>query len=70
MSAKKPRIEYHYRGRVERAVANHHAPFRWHDGYSANGPGGGPLSPWMTMRECREDAARQGAVAVFVRSPS
>lgn len=53
-------ITYFYRGPIERSR-------RWCYGYSANGPGGGTLYPWMTKRECYADARAQGCQAVFVR---
>lgn len=51
---------YHYRGLVERGR-------RWASGYSAQGPGGGVLYPWMTKSEARTNALRDGFKAVFYR---
>jgi hypothetical protein len=58
-------IIYKYRGDVERGSPN--KGYRWHPGYSADGPSGGVLYPWMTYRECQRDAAAQGCKAVFVK---
>ena len=60
----KPRITYYYRGQVERIRMGGRG--NWYDGYSANGPDGGVLYPWMTKPECQRDARTQGAVATFV----
>lgn len=57
--ATRPEIVYYERGTIEsgrnRLV-----------GYSANGPNGGPLYPWMSYVECVRDAKAQGGRAVFV----
>lgn len=63
MKIPRPEIAYHYRGRVERG-----ARYEWRDGYSANSERGEILFPWMTRRECRQDAKRQGGKAVFYRN--
>lgn len=54
-------IVYVYRGPIERGPS-----YSWHDGYSSATAEGGVLYPWMTRRECEQDARRQGARAVFV----
>jgi hypothetical protein len=38
--------------------------YRWTMGYSERSPGG-VIFPWMTRRECQEDARRRGAKARF-----
>ena len=53
-------VIYHYRGQVERGPW-----YDWRDGYSANHPKGGVVYPWLTKNECRDDAGRWGARAVF-----
>lgn len=63
-ASKKNEIRYVYRGAVERGTGR---GYRWHDGYSADSPGGGIQYPWMTKREAQRDAKAQGARAVFVR---
>lgn len=55
-------IVYHYRGGVERGTGNGYA---WRDGYSENSAEGWPTYPWMTARECQEDARKRGAIAKF-----
>lgn len=54
---------YYYRGHIERWRALGYA---WMEGYSENGESGGPLYPWMTKKECREEAKARGGRAVFV----
>lgn len=64
-------ITYHYRGPIERLVRDSHRRsmrFTIVDGFSADGPTGGVLYPWMTKRECVADAAAQGERARFVRN--
>lgn len=61
--SKKPTITYYYRGNVERWYGHR---CKWLDGYSPNGPGGREQQPWMTKDECRDDAKKQGARAMFV----
>lgn len=58
------RVVYYYRGQIERVRRG--GRYAWYDGYSATGPSGGVLFPWMTKTECRADAKAQNAVAVFV----
>lgn len=57
-------IEYFFRGIVERSAG--HGRYYTTSGYSAVGPNGGELQPWMTYRECQADAKAQGAKARFV----
>lgn len=60
------RIQYFYRGPIERPAMKHGKPsYAWHAGYSENGESGGALSGWMTKRECQRDARNRGAVAEF-----
>lgn len=58
-------ITYYYRGLVERG--NGRPGYDWREGFSANGPQGGILFPWLTVRECQQAAKSQGKKAVFVR---
>lgn len=63
-------IEYIYRGRVERVKRRRGrrlGSYEWREGYSENAPDGSASYPWMTRTECREDANKRGARAVFVR---
>lgn len=61
-------MTYHYRGMVERWVKDgKRRRIVWREGYSATGPTGGVLHPWMTKAECRADAARDGERATFKR---
>lgn len=57
----KKEIVYTYRGHIERG-----ADYHWTDGYSATTDEGHVLYPWMTKQECRQEAKRKGARAVFV----
>jgi len=54
-------ITYFYRGGVERGTGN---GYEWRNGYSETVEGS-ILYPWMTRRECQEDARRRGAKAEF-----
>lgn len=60
-----PKITYFYRGGVERGTGN---GYEWRNGYSESGPAGEILYPWMTARECQQDAKKRGAVAVFIET--
>ena len=53
-------IIYWHRGLIEKGKN-----YTWKEGYSANGEGGGALYPWMTKKECRQDAKEQRCKAVF-----
>lgn len=57
-------IEYFYRGGVEVGTGN---GYRWADGYSPNA-GGNMTAPWMTKRQCQQDAKERGLRAVFIVS--
>lgn len=57
-------VTYVYRGRIERWSASRRS-YVWRRGYSATGESGGPLYPWSTKAECRAEARRDGATAVF-----
>lgn len=57
-------ITYTYRGPVERG--NGKPGYDWHDGYSETTDTGAVLYPWMTFRECQQDARKRNACAVFV----
>jgi hypothetical protein len=61
--AKVKRISYYYRGMIERGA---NANYRWTEGWSAQSDDNLPLYPWMTKRECQQEANRQDARAVFV----
>ena len=64
-------ITYYYRGDVERGRRRRGVFFyAWQRGYSATGPSGGVLCPWMTKQECLADARKQGARARFVEESS
>lgn len=54
-------IKYYYRGQIE-----HGKNYRWANGFSATNENGNNLYPWMTRRECQQDARKQGKRAVFV----
>lgn len=60
MPKRRPERVYHYRGGVERG-----ARYEWRDGYSETTVDGDVQYPWMTRKECREEAARDGMRAVF-----
>ena len=66
MKAEKPVFTYHYRGLVERGTGDRRGYARY-DGFSEDGSIGKPLYPWMTVRECFEDAKARGGRAKFVR---
>jgi hypothetical protein len=61
-SRPKPTRTYYYRGLIERGPR-----YRWANGYSAGSPGGRIEYPWLTRRECQQDAESMGCSAVFVR---
>ncbi len=54
-------IKYAYRGGIERG-----ADYHWVDGYSETSPSGHVFYPWMTRRECQQDAKAKGGKAFFV----
>lgn len=58
-------IVYKHRGPIERWSPSQRS-YVWKEGYSEDGQFGGGLYPWMTKKECREDAKNQGGKAVFV----
>jgi len=67
--AEQPRTEktmqiiiYYYRGDVERGTG---CGYAWRPGYSENTPDGAITYPWMTVRECQDDARKRGAIAKF-----
>lgn len=60
---KRKQITYYYRGEVERG--NGKPGYDWHPAWSANNEEGRALYPWLTRKECLEDAKRQGATAIF-----
>ena len=53
-------IVYTFRGLIERGRDYH-----WTNGYSATTNTGFVLYPWMTKRECCQDAHSQGKKALF-----
>jgi len=57
-------INYYYRGSVERP--NKKGSYEWKPGYSKTGPNGGVEYPWMTVKECIEEAKKEKAIASFV----
>jgi hypothetical protein len=57
------RIVYTYRGGVERGPR-----YEWRDGYSATHDGH-VIYPWMTKRECQQEAKAHGQRAAFRHSP-
>ena len=59
---KRPRKRYDYRGMIERGYN-----YAWREGYSETTPTGSILFPWMTRRECKSEAKRDGYQAVFFR---
>ena len=68
--AKKPvkKITYYYRGDIGRPHYQKYRTnaYRWRPGYSEQGENG-PVSLWLTYRECQQDARDRGCVAVFVK---
>lgn len=67
---------YYYRGEIEHCSTSPRFPAfglqvtgRWLRGYSANGPTGGVLFPWMGKRACQSEAKRDGLKAVFMEEP-
>lgn len=60
---KREETVYHYRGLIERGKDYH-----WVEGWSATGQSGGILFPWMTKRECQQQAKREGRKAVFAEA--
>lgn len=55
------RINYYYRGQIERGPK-----YTWTEGWSANSEDGLPLYPWSTKRECRAEAKKVDARAIFI----
>jgi hypothetical protein len=65
---KKPTITYTYRGMIERGRPVKGRPsYEWFEGYSETGANGEVGFPWMTYRECQQEARTVGAVAKFER---
>jgi hypothetical protein len=64
MAKDRSTITYRYRGLMER---NRRSRTVQPPGYSQT-VAGSVLCPWMTRRECRDDARRRGAVAYFCES--
>ena len=62
---KKSRVEYHYRGQIERG--NGKGGYVWRDGYSETSAEGYVSYPWNTYRECQRAAKSEGKTAVFFR---
>lgn len=62
------KITYYYRGEVERPRYGRHRlhSYVWRAAYSEQGEHG-PLYPWLTYRECQQDARDRGCVAAFVK---
>lgn len=58
-------ITYYYRGDIERWDSKRRS-YVWKRGYSERGSSGGPLYPWLTKSECKDDARSQGQRAEFV----
>ena len=58
--------KYYYRGLIESVTSKGRGT--WLHGYSAAGPNGGALQPWMGKRACYAEARRDGVKAVFVES--
>jgi hypothetical protein len=56
-------IVYWFRGQIEKG--SNYKCYKWADGYSAKSENGMVLYPWMTKKECRQDAKEQGCKAVF-----
>ena len=54
-------IVYTYRGEVERGTGR---GYRWRPAYSET-VNGAIVYPWMTRRECQEDARARGARTTF-----
>ena len=61
------RIDYFYRGQIERFRMSDRGRNPWQDGYSENGQNGMALYPWLTYRECQADAKARDGRAVFHR---
>jgi len=60
---------YYYRGLIERGTGKPRLPYKWVEGWSENSESGQPLSGWMSQKECREHARRDGLKAIFEREP-
>jgi len=58
-----PTIVYTFRGRIERG--NGKPGYDWRNGYSETTADGHEIAPWMTFRECQQDAKSKGARAMF-----
>lgn len=59
-----PTRTYFRVGRVERPSGRSYA---WHDGYSTRADGG--AQPWVTRKEARSEAKRDGVHPVFSEVP-
>ncbi len=54
---------YYYRGSIERPK---NGSYKWTAGYSRNGPNGGVLYPWLTIKEAIKESKEQNLYPVFV----
>ena len=61
--AEKKYIVYEYRGKIE--IGNGKPGYDWHPGYSETSESGLISYPWMTRRECQQQARSQGCIARF-----
>lgn len=59
----KKEIVFFYRGQIE--IGDQRHGYRWVDGYSRQGDGGGIIYPWSSRRVCQHEARLEGARAVF-----
>lgn len=59
-------ITYHERGGVERPTGGPRLA-EWRTGYSETTADGSITYPWMTRRECQQDAKLRGCKAEFKR---
>jgi hypothetical protein len=57
-------ITYFYRGDIERTDPRSRS-YRWVRGYSEAGTNGAVTFPWLSWKECQEDAKRRGHEATF-----
>ena len=54
---------YVRRGLIERG--NGKPGYDWHEGYSEKDDSGAVVFPWLTRRECQQEARANGLRAVF-----
>lgn len=66
VTARKRPMEFWYAGPIEVPTKGKRPGYRWADGYTTSGPGGGAVQPWMTRQQAREYARKQGYVAKFI----